>query len=92
VPLCLCATSSSYQSRAWLRAASAAPDTVFAIDGHAVRSCITPVSAVAGTKIPRLAVSRQTEKPHTIRRLDRGAGLAVRPLPAFNGWIMTSDE
>ena len=51
------------------------------IDGRAVRSCVTPVSSVAGRKITTLAGIGTPEKPHPgAGRLDRGAGQPVRLL------------
>src|SRR5438093_13060255 len=37
------------------------------VDGHAVRSCITPVSAVTGNRITTLAGLGTPEKPHPIQ-------------------------
>jgi len=59
------------------------------IDGHAVRSCITPVSALAGKKITTLAGLGTPEKPHPIQ-----AAYVLEQVPqcgyCINGWIMTA--
>ena len=59
------------------------------IDGHAVRSCITPVSALAGRKITTLAGLGTPEKPHPIQKawLEEQVSQCAY---CINGWIMTA--
>ena len=59
------------------------------VDGHAVRSCITPVSALAGRKITTLAGLGTPEKPHSIQTawLDEQVSQCAY---CINGWIMTA--
>src|SRR5262249_6729057 len=61
------------------------------IDGHAVRSCITPVSALAGKKITTLAGLGTPEKPHPIQQawLEEQVSQCAY---CINGWIMTAAE
>src|SRR5207244_9577608 len=61
------------------------------IDGHAVRSCITPVSALAGKKITTLAGLGTPEKPHAIQKawLEEQVSQCAY---CINGWIMTAAE
>src|SRR5258708_30126157 len=59
------------------------------VDGQAVRSCVTPVSAVGSSKgvtLPGLGTPR---KPHPIQKAyveEQGAQCGYR----INGWIMTA--
>jgi nicotinate dehydrogenase subunit A len=59
------------------------------IDGQAVRSCITPVSAVGNGKVVTLAGLGTSEKPHPIQ-----AAYVEEEVPqcgyCINGWIMTA--
>jgi nicotinate dehydrogenase subunit A len=59
------------------------------IDGQAVRSCITPVSAVGSGKVVTLAGLGTPEKPHPIQ-----AAYVEEEVPqcgyCINGWIMTA--
>jgi nicotinate dehydrogenase subunit A len=59
------------------------------IDGQAVRSCITPVSAVGNGKVVTLAGLGTAEKPHPIQ-----AAYVEEEVPqcgyCINGWIMTA--
>src|SRR5262249_44480351 len=61
------------------------------IDGHAVRSCITPVSALVGKTITTLAGLGTLEKPHPIQTawLEEQVSQCAY---CINGWIMTADE
>jgi nicotinate dehydrogenase subunit A len=58
------------------------------IDGQAVRSCITPVSAVGNGKVVTLAGLGTPEKPHPLQ-----AAYVEEEVPqcgyCINGWIMT---
>jgi nicotinate dehydrogenase subunit A len=61
------------------------------IDGHAVRSCITPVSTVGERKITTLAGIGTSEKPHKVQAAwieeqVNQCGYCI------NGWIMTAVE
>jgi len=56
------------------------------LDGHAVRSCVTPVSAVGSQKITTLAGIGTPEKPHPIQT----AWIAEQVNQS--GWIMTGAE
>ena len=61
------------------------------IDGHAVRSCITPVGAVTGARITTLAGLGTPDKPHRIQTAwieeqVNQCGYCI------NGWIMTGAE
>jgi nicotinate dehydrogenase subunit A len=59
------------------------------IDGQAVRSCVTPVSAVGSGKVVTLAGLGTPEKPHPIQ-----AAYVEEEVPqcgyCINGWIMTA--
>ena len=59
------------------------------LDGHAVRSCVLPVSAVKGKKITTLAGLGTPDKPHPIQ-----VAFVEEQVPqcghCINGWIMTS--
>jgi nicotinate dehydrogenase subunit A len=61
------------------------------VDGHAVRSCITPVSAVTASRITTLAGLGTPEKPHPIQRawLEEQVSQCAY---CINGWIMTAAE
>ena len=61
------------------------------IDGQAVRSCITPVSALAGKRITTLAGLGTPEKPHPIQTawLEEQVSQCAY---CINGWIMTAAE
>ena len=61
------------------------------IDGRAVRSCITPVSSVAGRKITTLAGIGTPEKPHPVQAAwieeqVNQCGYCI------SGWILTAVE
>ena len=61
------------------------------IDGRAVRSCVTPVSAIADKKITTLAGIGTPEKPHPVQ----AAWIAEQVNQCgycINGWIMTAVE
>jgi nicotinate dehydrogenase subunit A len=59
------------------------------IDGQAVRSCVTPVSAVGAGKVVTLAGLGTPEKPHPIQK-----AYVEEQVPqcgyCINGWIMTA--
>jgi len=59
------------------------------IDGQAVRSCVTPVSAVGTGKVVTLAGLGTPEKPHPIQK-----AYVEEEVPqcgyCINGWIMTA--
>src|SRR5205085_7923311 len=59
------------------------------VDGHAVRSCITPVSALKDRKITTLAGLGTPEKPHRIQKawLEEQVSQCAY---CINGWIMTA--
>src|SRR5947209_19597152 len=61
------------------------------IDGHAVRSCITPVSALVDKKITTLAGLGTPEQPHPIQTawLEEQVSQCAY---CINGWIMTAAE
>ena len=61
------------------------------IDGHAVRSCITPVSALEGRKITTLAGLGTPEKPHPLQTawIEEQVNQCAY---CINGWIMTGAE
>jgi nicotinate dehydrogenase subunit A len=61
------------------------------VDGHAVRSCITPVSAVAASRITTLAGLGTPDKPHPIQKawLEEQVSQCAY---CINGWIMTAAE
>ena len=59
------------------------------LDGEAVRSCVMPVSAVAGKKVTTLQGLGTPEKPHPLQ-----AAYVQEQVPqcgyCINGWIMTA--
>jgi nicotinate dehydrogenase subunit A len=59
------------------------------IDGQAVRSCVTPLSAVGNAKVVTLAGLGTPEKPHPIQQ-----AYVAEEVPqcgyCINGWIMTA--
>ena len=59
------------------------------LDGQPVRSCITPVSMAAGTKVVTLAGIGTPEKPHPLQ-----SAYVEEEVPqcgyCINGWIMTA--
>ena len=59
------------------------------VDGHAVRSCITPVSAVTKSKITTLAGLGTPDKPHPLQ-----TAYVEEQVPqcgyCINGWLMTA--
>ena len=59
------------------------------VDGQAVRSCVTPVSAVGNGKVVTLAGLGTPEKPHPIQ-----AAYVEEEVPqcgyCINGWLMTA--
>src|SRR5262245_45522549 len=59
------------------------------VDGQAVRSCVTPVSAVGSGKVVTLAGLGTPEKPHPIQK-----AYVEEQVPqcgyCINGWIMTA--
>ena len=59
------------------------------VDGQAVRSCVTPVSAVGNSKVVTLAGLGTPEKPHPIQK-----AYVEEQVPqcgyCINGWIMTA--
>ena len=61
------------------------------IDGQAVRSCVTPVSAVGASKVVTLAGLGTPEKPHPIQK-----AYVEEQVPqcgyCINGWIMAAAE
>ena len=59
------------------------------VDGHSVRSCITPVSSVMGRQITTLAGLGTPEKPHPIQKawLEEQVSQCAY---CINGWIMTA--
>ena len=61
------------------------------IDGQAVRSCITPVSAVTKRKITTLAGLGTPEKPHPLQTawIEEQVNQCAY---CINGWIMTGAE
>jgi aerobic-type carbon monoxide dehydrogenase small subunit (CoxS/CutS family) len=61
------------------------------IDGHAVRSCITPATSVAGKKITTLAGLGTPDKPHRIQSawLDEQVNQCGY---CISGWILTAAE
>jgi len=61
------------------------------VDGHAVRSCITPVSAVAASRITTLAGLGTPDKPHPVQKawLEEQVSQCAY---CINGWIMTAAE
>jgi nicotinate dehydrogenase subunit A len=59
------------------------------IDGRAVRSCITPVSVIADSRITTLAGLGTPEKPHPVQKawLEEQVSQCAY---CINGWIMTA--
>jgi nicotinate dehydrogenase subunit A len=59
------------------------------IDGRVARSCITPVSAVAGSKVTTLEGLGTPDNPHPIQKawLDEQVSQCAY---CINGWIMTA--
>ncbi|MEE8515294.1 MAG: (2Fe-2S)-binding protein [Alphaproteobacteria bacterium] len=59
------------------------------VDGEAVRSCVTPVSAVKGAKVTTLAGLGTAENPHPLQK-----AFVDEQVPqcgyCLNGWIMTA--
>ena len=59
------------------------------VDGQPVRSCVTPLSAVANSKVVTLAGLGTPEKPHPIQK-----AYVEEQVPqcgyCINGWIMTA--
>jgi nicotinate dehydrogenase subunit A len=59
------------------------------VDGVAVRSCVTPVSAVGNAKVVTLAGLGTPEKPHPVQK-----AYVEEQVPqcgyCINGWIMTA--
>jgi nicotinate dehydrogenase subunit A len=59
------------------------------LDGQAIRSCVTPVSAVGAGKVVTLAGLGTPEKPHPVQK-----AFVDEQVPqcgyCINGWIMTS--
>ena len=61
------------------------------VEGRSVRSCITPVTAVAGKKITTLAGLGTPEQPHAIQKawLEEQVNQCAY---CINGWVMTAVE
>jgi len=61
------------------------------VDGHAVRSCITPISSLGDRKITTLAGLGTPEKPHPIQKawLEEQVSQCAY---CISGWIMTAAE
>ena len=61
------------------------------VDGHAVPSCITPVSAVTASRITTLAGLGMPDKPHPVQKawLEEQVSQCAY---CINGWIMTAAE
>ena len=59
------------------------------VDGEATRSCVTPISAVTGSKVVTLAGLGTPENPHPVQK-----AFVDEQVPqcgyCLNGWIMTS--
>jgi len=59
------------------------------LDGQAIRSCITPVSAIGAGKVVTLAGLGTPEKPHPVQK-----AFVDEQVPqcgyCINGWIMTA--
>ena len=59
------------------------------LDGQAIRSCVTPVSAVGNAKVVTLAGLGTSEKPHPVQK-----AFVDEQVPqcgyCINGWIMTA--
>jgi aerobic-type carbon monoxide dehydrogenase small subunit (CoxS/CutS family) len=61
------------------------------VDGRAVRSCVTPVNAVAGRQITTLAGLGSPEHPHPVQAawIEEQVNQCAY---CINGWIMTAAE
>jgi len=61
------------------------------VDGRAVRSCVTPVTAVAGRQITTLAGLGSPEHPHPVQAawIEEQVNQCAY---CINGWIMTAAE
>jgi nicotinate dehydrogenase subunit A len=61
------------------------------VDGRAVRSCVTPVNAVAGRQITTLAGLGTPEHPHPVQAawIEEQVNQCAY---CINGWIMTAAE
>src|SRR6266850_56630 len=61
------------------------------VDGRSVRSCLTPVSSVAGKKITTLAGLGTPEKPHPVQTawIKEEVNQCAY---CINGWVMTAAE
>src|SRR5437016_11771190 len=59
------------------------------LDGVAIRSCVTPVSAVGSGKVVTLAGLGTPEKPHPIQAADVEVQVPQCGY-CINGWIMTA--
>jgi nicotinate dehydrogenase subunit A len=59
------------------------------VDGKATRSCVTPVSAVAGHEVTTLAGLGTPERPHPLQTAF-AAEEAMQCGYCINGWIMTA--
>jgi nicotinate dehydrogenase subunit A len=61
------------------------------VDGHAIRSCITPISAVAESEITTIEGLGSVEKPHALQQafIDEQAAQCGY---CINGMIMTAKE
>ena len=59
------------------------------VDGEATRSCVTPISAVKGSKVVTLAGLGTPEKPHPLQK-----AYIAEQVPqcgyCINGWILTA--
>jgi nicotinate dehydrogenase subunit A len=59
------------------------------VDGQAIRSCVTPVSAIGAGKVVTLAGLGTPEKPHPVQK-----AFVDEQVPqcgyCINGWIMTA--
>ena len=59
------------------------------VDGEATRSCVTPISAVKGSKVVTLAGLGTPEKPHPLQK-----AYIAEQVPqcgyCVNGWILTA--
>jgi nicotinate dehydrogenase subunit A len=61
------------------------------VDGHAVRSCVTPAAAMAGRQITTLAGLGTPEHPHPVQAawIEEQVNQCAY---CINGWIMTAAE
>jgi aerobic-type carbon monoxide dehydrogenase small subunit (CoxS/CutS family) len=61
------------------------------VDGRAVRSCVTPVAAVAGARVTTLAGLGTPEHPHPLQAawIEEQVNQCAY---CINGWIMTAAE